>query len=86
MTILADALLDARLDTLLADAWIVQLAPGRNTCNNTFYFQCTCWNACVFYIIFRLNQVYSLLGSKIQIVSLKVNKSVYIASRAYQFY
>ena len=36
-----------------------------------FYFQCTCWNARVFEIIFRLNQVYSLLESKIKILLVK---------------
>ena len=36
-----------------------------------FYFQCTCWNGRVFDIIFRLNQIHSLLESKIQILLLK---------------
>ena len=36
-----------------------------------FYYQCTCWNARVFDITFRLTQIYSLLESKTQILLLK---------------
>ena len=43
-----------------------------------FYFQFKCRNAIVLDIIFRLNQAYLLLGSKIQILSLKSLSQIFL--------